>query len=310
VLAEERDAAGAVTKRFFPQGVKVETGPAAGSFFYTRDHLGSVRELTDDSGNVRARYSYDPWGRRTKLEGDLDADFGFAGMLFSSEAGISLARYRAYDAELGRWLSRDPLKQAERKQGPNLYAYVANEPINRIDPTGLSPDPFGVGPPLPCLTTVDCACLKRPKECALAGLGGAGASGAGIARSTGPRTTGVQCPRNLGPSEPAAAPKTVNTVVTETPLEPPNSRPNPFASTELEVPEIAETHVSEQMSLNEEFAQEWLKSELRVFEENVFNQSLTQEMIIEAKLGIIERHNLLEARNRLFELLRDLPDLW
>ena len=134
---EERDAAGAVTKRFFRQGMKIETGPSAGVYFYTRDHLGSVRELVDASGTVRARYDYDPFGRRTKLSGDLETDFAFAGMFWSSEARLSLTRFRAYDAELGRWLSRDPLRRAEVEQGPNLYAYVGNNPINRVDPLGL-----------------------------------------------------------------------------------------------------------------------------------------------------------------------------
>ena len=68
-ICEERDASGAnVTKRFYAQGVKLETGPTAGAYYYTRDHLGSIRELTDGSGNVRARYSYDPFGRRTKVK--------------------------------------------------------------------------------------------------------------------------------------------------------------------------------------------------------------------------------------------------
>ncbi len=136
-ICEERDAAGAVTKRFFPQGMKVESGPAAGNYFYPRDHLGSIRELTDSSGNVRARYAYDPWGRRTKLTGDVEADFGFAGMFWSAEANLSLTHFRAYDAELGRWLSRDPLENAEAMEDPNLYVYVANAPVNLTDPLGL-----------------------------------------------------------------------------------------------------------------------------------------------------------------------------
>lgn len=136
-ICEERDAAGVVTKRFFPQGMKVESGPNAGNYFYTRDHLGSIRELTDGNGNVRARYAYDPYGRRTRLSGDLETDFGFAGMFWSAEANLSLTHYRAYDPELGRWLSRDPLASAEMLQGPNLYAYVLNDPVNGIDPLGL-----------------------------------------------------------------------------------------------------------------------------------------------------------------------------
>jgi RHS repeat-associated protein len=136
-ICEERDATGVVTKRFFGQGVRLETGPNAGNYFYTRDHLGSVRELIDASGSVRARYSYDPYGRRTKLAGDLDTDFGFAGMFFSPEVNLALTHYRAYDPELGRWLSRDPLRNADLIAGPNLYAYVGNEPISRRDPQGL-----------------------------------------------------------------------------------------------------------------------------------------------------------------------------
>jgi RHS repeat-associated protein len=58
-------------------------------------------------------------------------------MFRASEAGLSLARFRAYDPELGRWLSRDPLKAAELNQGPNLYVYVQNNPVNQVDPLGL-----------------------------------------------------------------------------------------------------------------------------------------------------------------------------
>jgi RHS repeat-associated protein len=137
VLCEERDAGGNVTKRYFPQGMQIVTGPAAGNYFYTRDHLDSVRELIDASGAVRARYAYDPFGRRTKVAGDLDADFGFAGMFWTSEASLSVTRFRPYDPQLGRWLSRDPLKDAESVEGWNLYAYVRNNPANQVDPLGL-----------------------------------------------------------------------------------------------------------------------------------------------------------------------------
>ncbi len=136
-VCEERNAAGAVTRRFYEQGMKVESGQTTGSFFYTRDHLGSIRELTDNNGTTRARYSYDPFGRRTRLSGDAEADFGFTGLFFAREAGLFMAHFRAYDAEVGRWLSRDPLRQAELKEGPNLYAYVANNPVNAVDPLGL-----------------------------------------------------------------------------------------------------------------------------------------------------------------------------
>src|SRR5207244_1334355 len=105
-----------------------------------RDHLGSVRELVDANGTVRAQYEYDPFGRRTRVQGDLDSDFGFTGHFYDSGTGLYLAKYREYDPSLGRWLSRDPLANAELVEGSNLYAYVSNDPVNRVDVLGLDGD--------------------------------------------------------------------------------------------------------------------------------------------------------------------------
>jgi RHS repeat-associated protein len=142
-LAEERDATGAlVTKRFFGQGEQqwsmIDNQPVCQNFYYTRDHLGSVREMTDVGGVVRARYEYDPYGVRSKVSGDLDADFGFTGHYYHAPSGLQLALYRAYDAGTGRWLSRDPIAE---KGGLNLYAYCRNNPLNAADSTGFEPIP-------------------------------------------------------------------------------------------------------------------------------------------------------------------------
>ncbi len=67
---EERDASNNVTKRYYPQGMRI----GSTNYFYTRDHLGSIRELTNGSGTVQTRYDYDPYGRRTRLTGTIDAD--------------------------------------------------------------------------------------------------------------------------------------------------------------------------------------------------------------------------------------------
>ena len=134
-VAEERDSTGAtITKRFLSQGVQI----GSANYYYTRDHLGSIRELTDAAGTVQARYDYDPYGRRTRVAGvgtpALEADFGFTGHFFHQATGLSLTHYRAYDPALGRWLSQDPIAEAG---GLNLYAYVGNNPVNGIDQLGL-----------------------------------------------------------------------------------------------------------------------------------------------------------------------------
>jgi RHS repeat-associated protein len=132
--SEERDASDNVTKRFYPQGEQI----SGTNYSYTRDHLGSVRELTvtSGSGNVLTRYNYDLWGRQTTVSGTgtIASDFGYAGYYQHLPSGLNLTMFRAYNPNLGRWISRDPLGEAG---GTNLYDYVANNPISRIDPLGL-----------------------------------------------------------------------------------------------------------------------------------------------------------------------------
>ncbi len=127
---EERNASNVVTRRFYHQGEQI----SGANYYYMRDHLGSVRELTDSTGAVRARYDYNAYGYRTKLSGDLDTPFGFTGFYYHAYSGLNLALYRAYDFGTGRWLSTDPI---EESGDVNLYRYVSNKPLSRTDLLGL-----------------------------------------------------------------------------------------------------------------------------------------------------------------------------
>ncbi|MCW3110043.1 MAG: Peptidase bacteriocin processing, partial [Segetibacter sp.] len=130
-LAEERDADGnLVVKRFFSQGEQIN----GKNYYFTFDHLGSVREMTDADGQVQTRYGYDPYGRRIKEVGKIDADFGYTGYYYHNTSGLYLALFRIYDANLGRWLSKDPI---EESGGLNFYSYVNQNPVNLIDILGL-----------------------------------------------------------------------------------------------------------------------------------------------------------------------------
>ena len=126
---EERNITNGVVKRFYTQGEQIN-----GSNFYAlRDHLGSLRELTDNAGVVHARYSYDAYGQLSKISGDVDSDFGFTSLYFHQASGLHFALRRAYDAGSGRWLSRDPIGE---RGGINLYAYCFNDPVDFWDPSG------------------------------------------------------------------------------------------------------------------------------------------------------------------------------
>ena len=128
--SEERDGSNNVTKRFYPQGLRVSST----SYYYTKDHLGSIREMTDASGTVLARYDYDSWGRSTTMINTNKPDFNFTGLYRHSKSNLDFATYRAYDPDLGRWLSRDPIAE---NAGTNLYRYVRNNPTGLVDPKGL-----------------------------------------------------------------------------------------------------------------------------------------------------------------------------
>jgi RHS repeat-associated protein len=134
-VAEERNASNTVLKRFYAQGIHVPGATApADKLFYTRDHLSSTREITDGTGALRARYDYQPYGKTTKISGDLDADYQFHGMYFHATSGLYLSLTRPYSPDLGIWLQRDPIKEAG---GLNLYKFCNGNPINFTDPSGL-----------------------------------------------------------------------------------------------------------------------------------------------------------------------------
>ena len=142
-IAEERDQNNAVTKRYYTDGMQLVSGSSVGSYYYTRDHLGSIRELTDGTGVVQTRYDYDPYGKATTTRLGtvvVDADFGFTGHYHHGPSDLWLTLYRGYTAIDARWLSRDPLSDSEILQGPNLYEYVRNNPCTFIDPTGQAYD--------------------------------------------------------------------------------------------------------------------------------------------------------------------------
>jgi RHS repeat-associated protein len=140
-IAEQRDANNVVTRRYYSNGEQRIGGLDGGIYFYSKDHLGSIREMTDATGAVRTRYDYDPFGNTTMVSGDLSVDFGYTGHYWLNTIGnnLYLAPFRAYDPTIGRWISRDPIGE---RGGLNLYGYVANNPVNLIDPDGLTPPDY------------------------------------------------------------------------------------------------------------------------------------------------------------------------
>jgi RHS repeat-associated protein len=115
-----------------PQGEQKFLSGSYLNYFYLRDRLGSVRGATSNTGSIIQNLDYLPYGPHAQEPPiATDPDFGFTGHLRCPFTGLTLAPYRVLG--YANWLSRDPIGEAG---GANLYSYVANNPINYVDPTG------------------------------------------------------------------------------------------------------------------------------------------------------------------------------
>jgi RHS repeat-associated protein len=125
-------------------------------YFHT-DHLDSISVITNESGAVVERLSYDPWGKRRFPNGADDptgsitsqSTRGFTGEEELSVSSLVHLNGRVYDPVLARMTSADPtVPDALSAQSWNGYSYVVNRPLKFIDPTGFDYDyvgPDGVG---------------------------------------------------------------------------------------------------------------------------------------------------------------------
>ena len=106
-------------------------------YYFFKDHLGSVRAVVDNNFNLVSATDYDAWG--DKMQGRIyngdSTKFGFTGKEQDDENLYDYFGARYYDNRVGKWTSIDP----QLSNNPSLtpYNYASDNPIARIDPSGL-----------------------------------------------------------------------------------------------------------------------------------------------------------------------------
>ena len=105
--------------------------------YYLPDALGSVRQATDVQGAVTAAREWTPYG--VEVNG-AQSGLGFTGEWFDADVEAQYLRARWYDVATGRFTSEDVWEgDYQQPQSLNGWLYVLADPVNAIDPSGLTP---------------------------------------------------------------------------------------------------------------------------------------------------------------------------
>lgn len=143
------DAAGTLVAEYSTQ-----TNPNPTTSYLTTDNLGSPRVVTDKSGNIISRRDFMPFGeeilagvgardtnQKYSASGIDNIRQRFTGYEKDVETDLDFAEARMYKNSHGRFTAPDPLLASASLANPqtfNRYVYTGNNPVNLIDPSGLS----------------------------------------------------------------------------------------------------------------------------------------------------------------------------
>lgn len=136
LLDEKAGSANPTYYLYGPGGRVIEqVDPSGGAHFYHCDQIGSVRAVTNSGGTTDATYTYDPYGNvvTSTNPGSITNNLQFQGQYADAESGLYYLRARYYDPTTAQFISLDPAVASTMSP----YAYVAGNPVNGGDPSGL-----------------------------------------------------------------------------------------------------------------------------------------------------------------------------
>lgn len=157
-LVAEYDSSGNVLRRYVHGSgvdnplVWYEGATSTNKNWFYADQTGSIVATADVTGAKTATYTYGPFGEPNTTAGTR---FRYTGQQLIGSLGLYYYKGRFYSAGLGRFFQTD---SAGYKDDRNLYAYVANNPVNRSDPTGSTGVTTGTGIQFTSASGIQFAC--------------------------------------------------------------------------------------------------------------------------------------------------------
>jgi RHS repeat-associated protein len=136
-LIATADASNNITTKFIYGRGLLAMSTSAGRYCYHFNGTGSTAAVTDMNQNIVNSYAFDPFGQILAQQETIPQPFKFVGQygVVAEPNGLYYMRARYYDPTVGRFISEDPLGFGGGDV--NLYAYVRNNAVNRVDPNGL-----------------------------------------------------------------------------------------------------------------------------------------------------------------------------
>ena len=113
------------------QGVFARTTDDVTDYLFKNAH-GDVTDIVSDD-EVTNEYEYDAYGNQKNISASDTNPFRYCGEYYDEESGLIYLRNRYYDANIGRFITEDPIQD-----GMNWYAYCGNNPVIRFDPFGTN----------------------------------------------------------------------------------------------------------------------------------------------------------------------------
>jgi len=138
-IIAESDGSGSITAEYiYLNGQPLAKIEGANTYYYHNDHLGTPQKMTgpNQAQDVVWAADYKPFGETmsiTSLNGFTN-NLRFPGQYFDAETGLNYNYFRDYNPVIGRYVEADPIGLAG---GINLFVYVDNNTLRRIDNYGL-----------------------------------------------------------------------------------------------------------------------------------------------------------------------------